>query len=605
MSWQIAVLVVAVFTVSLLARKASPRFRYLLWALILLKLCLPPSLAFVTGAGRWLPVTQTPLVMNETITSLPMMLASEPLAPLADVAAAGPSAPALPVILLAIWLAGVLVMVALLVIQYGAIRRPLSGAEQVEDRVILKVFREACERLGFSKMPGIGTGADLLCADGLSSPILFGLFRPRIVLPGRVLGDLGAEQIRPIMLHELAHLRRRDLWMNWVQVLLQTIYWFHPLVWLANVRLRREREMIVDDLVLAHMDGKREVYGSSLVRVAKGAMRSRLLAPGLVGIIEKESTMKRRLKRILGNRSKRSPRLGAGSMLILAILALVLIPLAHPTNAEDKATPKAADETAALFKRAYDAFARGEHAQASEAAAKVLELEPNNVAAKVLRDMATKPTKEESAREALLMLRVDLSFIDTPLSDVIDFLSAITKEDMVLDKRTLETTERLIDVHAKDVRLKAALDLILHLASTREELTKGDPLTYGIRATGIYIGNKSMLRLLEENSRERELKGKRVNLVFENTALRDVIGMLAASTGENITLDKKIAKETGRRVTVSLKGVSLNNAIRKILRKTTKPDGKTLAADDLGYVIDGKSIFISDKRTLARMRKNR
>lgn len=53
MAWQAALMGLAVLGVALLARKASPRFRYFLWCLLLLKLCLPPSLAFVTGAGQW------------------------------------------------------------------------------------------------------------------------------------------------------------------------------------------------------------------------------------------------------------------------------------------------------------------------------------------------------------------------------------------------------------------------------------------------------------------------------------------------------------------------------------------------------------------------
>ncbi|KPJ72215.1 MAG: hypothetical protein AMS14_08260, partial [Planctomycetes bacterium DG_20] len=56
MSWQVAVLAGVVLVVALAARRASPRFRYVLWSLVLVKLCLPPALAFVTGVGYWLPV---------------------------------------------------------------------------------------------------------------------------------------------------------------------------------------------------------------------------------------------------------------------------------------------------------------------------------------------------------------------------------------------------------------------------------------------------------------------------------------------------------------------------------------------------------------------
>ena len=62
MSWQIAVLIAVVLLISLLARKASPRFRYFLWCLVLIKLCLPPSIAFITGIGNLLPASLVPAI---------------------------------------------------------------------------------------------------------------------------------------------------------------------------------------------------------------------------------------------------------------------------------------------------------------------------------------------------------------------------------------------------------------------------------------------------------------------------------------------------------------------------------------------------------------
>jgi len=69
MSWQVALLVGILFGVALLARKASPRFRYFLWCLVLAKLCLPPGIAFFTGIGHWLPFPNS-TVVTESITDI-------------------------------------------------------------------------------------------------------------------------------------------------------------------------------------------------------------------------------------------------------------------------------------------------------------------------------------------------------------------------------------------------------------------------------------------------------------------------------------------------------------------------------------------------------
>ena len=187
----------------------------------------------------------------------------------------------------------------------------------------------------------LGQQVELLTADSLASPVLFGLFRPRIVLPASTLQDMSLAELRPVFLHELAHLRRRDLWVNWTQAILQTVYWFHPLVWYANLRLRRERELIVDDVVLAHLGDQPSTYSSSLLNVSKDVSCARWLAPGYIGIVETGSSISRRICRILDCDRRLSLRLGWASGLLLLLFALVMIPQGSPAPAGDPRAGKA------------------------------------------------------------------------------------------------------------------------------------------------------------------------------------------------------------------------------------------------------------------------
>ena len=66
------------------------------------------------------------------------------------------------------------------------------------------------------------------------SPAVCGLLRPVILLPQPLIEKLSPEQLRAVLLHELVHVRRSDVWINCAQTLLQIIYWWHPLVWFAN-----------------------------------------------------------------------------------------------------------------------------------------------------------------------------------------------------------------------------------------------------------------------------------------------------------------------------------------------------------------------------------
>jgi bla regulator protein BlaR1 len=79
---------------------------------------------------------------------------------------------------------------------------------------------------------------------------LFGVVRPRIVVPERLLGELNDVELRAVLAHELAHWRHHDTWIGWLQVIAQSIFWFHPLLWWANAELRNERELVCDRAVL-------------------------------------------------------------------------------------------------------------------------------------------------------------------------------------------------------------------------------------------------------------------------------------------------------------------------------------------------------------------
>jgi len=354
MSWQVSLVVAVVFTLSLLARKASPRFRYALWCLVLIKLCLPPTLSLVTGIGRWLPAARPETVkifvkkdagseMSATIpaASLPSddLLATSPsleLQPASTEVASSATPPpgrrtkihfSGPNILFSAWLAGMLFFVVALGFQYKKMRGDLLRASAVKDAEALGLIDEAKASLG------VKASVRFLESPNLFSPILLGLLRPHIIIPAGTLKRREHRQILPIFLHELAHFKRRDLWANWVQVILQILYWFHPLVWLANLSIRKEREMIVDDMVLVHLKGEREAYGRSLVSILKRAARKRLLAPGYVGIVETSKSLRLRLRRILDANRKLSLRLGWMSVALVIALALILIPQARVIKA--------------------------------------------------------------------------------------------------------------------------------------------------------------------------------------------------------------------------------------------------------------------------------
>ena len=117
-----------------------------------------------------------------------------------------------------------------------------------------------------------------LCqSDRLRVPTAIGFLKPVVVIPAWALQELSAAELNSILIHELAHLRRRDDWTNLAQQVLKALLFFHPAVWWIESQLSLEREMACDDAVLATTSDPRG-YAQCLVSVAEKSFVRRGLA---------------------------------------------------------------------------------------------------------------------------------------------------------------------------------------------------------------------------------------------------------------------------------------------------------------------------------------
>jgi len=167
-----------------------------------------------------------------------------------------------------------------------------------------------------------------LCVSGrVSVPTAVGLFRPAVILPVWTLSELSAADLNSVLVHELAHLRRRDDWTNLLQKVVRAVFFFHPAVWWIESRLSLEREMACDEHVLANTEDPR-AYAECLVSLAERGLlhRAIMLAQGAVHRVKECSA---RVTQILANgrpRTARASRMAlfgaaSGSVLLLATFA--------------------------------------------------------------------------------------------------------------------------------------------------------------------------------------------------------------------------------------------------------------------------------------------
>ncbi|MFO0978780.1 MAG: M56 family metallopeptidase [Planctomycetaceae bacterium] len=172
---------------------------------------------------------------------------------------------------------------------------------------------------------GVTWPVQLMLDPQRSIPVVWGLWSTRLQLPADALG-WSDEQLRSVLLHELAHIRRRDLFVLAMTQVVCALYWFNPLIWLAAWRLHVERERACDDLVLA--SGVRaSSYAEHLLNVATRLSPSRWTqACGLA--MARSSSLHRRLKAVLSEKQNRRRMTNLITCVSLMIAGAISVPIA-------------------------------------------------------------------------------------------------------------------------------------------------------------------------------------------------------------------------------------------------------------------------------------
>jgi beta-lactamase regulating signal transducer with metallopeptidase domain len=174
---------------------------------------------------------------------------------------------------------------------------------------------------------GVRRGIRVAVSDLADGPVLAGIIRPTVILPKQLAGELYPDQLRLVLAHEVAHVRRHDNLVLLVQRVVEAFVFFHPAIWLCGWMLRREAEAACDDAVVGAF-GAAEQYADSLTRVAE--MRAGLTRLLLNAFASGESHMARRVRRILGGGGG---RMTAQAKVIFTLLLLAVALAALPSAA--------------------------------------------------------------------------------------------------------------------------------------------------------------------------------------------------------------------------------------------------------------------------------
>jgi bla regulator protein BlaR1 len=255
---------------SALRDRLSPRLRSLLWTLVLARLLVPVSLPApsspvpaLTPAAltRQPPAALTPAPVAPTLAAPPARAAPAPVPQPVPPAAAGPRLSA-PAIVLLVYLAGAALTAGLLLAGIIRSSRLVRRAAQIADPDAVGALERAKAELNLAGPIMLAQSPDC------PTPVLIGTLRPVILLPQGLASQLSPDELRDLLMHELAHVKRRDIPLAWLWSIACILHWFNPLVHLAARCVRVDREPACDRLALSRLGPARAAaYGRTLLRL--------------------------------------------------------------------------------------------------------------------------------------------------------------------------------------------------------------------------------------------------------------------------------------------------------------------------------------------------
>ncbi|TVX86832.1 M56 family metallopeptidase [Paenibacillus agilis] len=314
--------ILIVFIKAMLRNKLSPRWHYLIWLAVGLRLILPwaPESSFsiynllvfnntietpaanpssmesskdsshaTITTNTTVPLitheanNQSPTVTSPDITSPESAPAPEPTSIVTKstsleedphhVPTSLPSVPSLPSaiesesipfswfdVAFFLWLSGVTVFASFFVFANVRIYRLLYKQPVITDAQLVGTLEECKQKMSISR------NIPLVLSEKLPGPALFGFIRPHIILNQNVIDSLNTAQLPFVFLHELAHLKRKDILVNACMYVMLIFHWFNPILWYAYKRMREDQEMACDSLALSYIrEDQKFEYGHTII----------------------------------------------------------------------------------------------------------------------------------------------------------------------------------------------------------------------------------------------------------------------------------------------------------------------------------------------------
>ncbi|MCK4856973.1 MAG: M56 family metallopeptidase [candidate division Zixibacteria bacterium] len=297
------------------AKARRPQLAHMLWLLVFIKLVTPPivTIPIVTIPAQG----ETAVAINDHSRPGPQLTNSRQFDVDAQPSAAWNHAR---VWLPPIWLLGSVVVFVVSMVRVCRFSRLLAKKSEVAPQELQTAAVKIARRLGLNKIPTI-----LTTSANLSPMVWWTGGKVRIVIPTALLDQMDAHEWHWVLAHELAHVRRRDYLVRWLEWLACVLFWWNPVVWWAQHNLRAMEEICCDELVISCLSPKPKYYAKSLLSAVEFLARPVLRPPAMASEINSGGFLERRFKMIVSETPKRSN--SRWLQICVLLCAVVVLPL--------------------------------------------------------------------------------------------------------------------------------------------------------------------------------------------------------------------------------------------------------------------------------------
>lgn len=190
-----------------------------------------------------------------------------------------------------IWMIGCVNILAAFIISHYLLNRSLNKESKDIDKHKYEILKGCKEKMNIKLSIGV------LVNESVKTPSLVGLIKPRILIPSSMI-NLSDKELEYIFLHELSHYKRKDIFVNYLLIILQSIHWFNPIIWYFFKRIREDMELATDERVLKIIkEEEHKEYGKAILTVLESIKISKRTL-GVIGMIDDKKTIKNRIEQI-------------------------------------------------------------------------------------------------------------------------------------------------------------------------------------------------------------------------------------------------------------------------------------------------------------------